>query len=701
MYSESYSKFLNNLGLKIKHANKELLELNDIFVYPDLEHVTSKSAITYKEISSKKSLSQFDFQYILGTEKSGKSTLVKKYCADLGNHYDVIVLNGKEIKHTQTDELIRTFKKKYNISKDFNKKLALIIDDFQDCKLNDRYIEDFFKNIHSDFKKIIFFVDKQSFVGDRAKHLNSNFETLEIKSFGHVKRNELYTKWYSLGLENIAISDDNDLIHKVDTLANHFDLLLRKNVMDSKPINILTIIQTLDNINLSRDFTLTSYGHCYNTLILGLLNKSGVKPQDFDSILSFISFLSFKLFSDNKNKFNNSYLYLIIENYKENYILLEDIEVILLNSNILYINERDEYLFSQPYIYFFCCSRYIANNQNKMSDVIEKLCNGIHTEHYANILIFLVHHSTSSEFLEKILNHGSKILSSITPHQLTASENHYFNNNFRDVIENEMKLIRLEEKNIFSERNKLLKEKDKLSDDHPIDTALEDFETDISKDDIKENLEFNEMQDANSAFRCLEVLGQIAKNNYGSLQKDRLQGLITESYVLGLKSLSFFLDIFIKSDSEVKDFMLSIIKERKLISDDEALKLAERMIFQICNSICQYMINFISKSTASSYLEPIINEIISKNNNPAYRLIFIQSQLRLGKLPKLEIRELYQDEKDNNLLVTNLLKRMIINFTYIHKVELKDKNWIASNLHISHKDQINKLPENSLIKTVL
>lgn len=129
MYSESYSKFLNNLGLKIKHANKELLELNDIFVYPDLEHVTSKSAITYKEISSKKSLSQFDFQYILGTEKSGKSTLVKKYCADLGNHYDVIVLNGKEIKHTQTDELIRTFKKKYNISKDFNKKLALIIDD--------------------------------------------------------------------------------------------------------------------------------------------------------------------------------------------------------------------------------------------------------------------------------------------------------------------------------------------------------------------------------------------------------------------------------------------------------------------------------------------------------------------------------------------------------------------------------------------
>ncbi len=518
------------MGLKIKHPNKDHLALDDLFVYPDLEHVTSRSsAITYTEISAKKSLQKFQYQYILGTEKSGKSTLVRKYCSDLSQNYDVILLDGCEIKHTKTEELIRVFKKKFGIEKEFNRDLALIIDDFHDCNLNDRYIDDFFKNICSDFKTIIFFVDKQRFVGDRAKHLNSNFDTFEIKSFGHLKRNELYTKWYNIGLENVAVSDDKDFIEKIDTLTSHFDLLLRKNVMDSKPINILTIIQTLDNINLSRDFTLTSYGHCYNTLILGLLNKAGVKPQDFDSILSFLSYLSFKIFSDEKNKFSNAYLFSVIEEYKQTYILFENIENILLDSNILYINENEDYIFSQPYIYFFCCSRYIAHNEKKLPTILKKLCDGIHTEYYANILIFLVHHSTSDEFLNQILTHSTKILNQIHPHRLTQAENLHFNSTFKDVIENEIKQIRLEQKNIFDEREKLLSARDKSSNDHPIDTALENINSEIPKKDIKENIEFYEMQDANSAFRCLEVLGQIAKNNYGSLQKEKLNQLLTES----------------------------------------------------------------------------------------------------------------------------------------------------------------------------
>lgn len=703
-YSQNFSDFVKELGLKIKHPKKDVLELEDIFVYPDLEHISSRSSITYKEISSEKTLNQFNFQYILGTEKSGKSTLLKKYCQDLIlNNYNVIVLDGEEIKHTQTEELIRTYKKKFNITKNItDKKTALIVDDFHKCKLNDRYIDKFFSNITKDFSKIIFFIDKQNFVGDRVKHLNLKFETLEIKSFGYVKRNELYTKWYSINLDEIAISDDKELINKIDILTNHFDLLLRKNVMDSKPINILTIIQTLDNINLSRDFSLTSYGHCYNTLILGLLNKAGVKPQEFDSVLSFISYLAFNLFSENKNKFDTSFLFSILSNYKEKYILIENIEEILINSNILYINSNDEYLFSQQYIYYFCCSRYIANHQKNMADVLIKLCDGIHTEHYANILIFLVHHSTSPDFLEYILNHGNKILETTSPHHLTTEQNYYFNNTFREVIENEIKHIRLEEKNIFIERKKILEERDKSSNDHPIENALVEIDPQIkNNNEIQENLEYNEMQEANSAFRCLEVIGQIAKNNYGSLEKEKLNNLLNTSFTLGLKSLSYFLNIFIHSDSDVKEFMISIIKEKNITSNENAIHLAEKMIFQICNSICQYMINFISKSTASTHLETIFDELLLKNSNPAYKLIYIQSQLRLGKIPKQEIKDLYIEEKDNNLIVCNILKRMIINFTYIHKVDLKDKNWISTNLNISHNEQFNKMPENSLIKKVL
>ena len=339
--------------------------------------------------------------------------------------------------------------------------------------------------------------------------------------------------------------------------------------------------------------------------------------------------------------------------------------------------------------------------QQSLSDVIRELCEGIHTEHYANILIFLVHHSTSPDFLEYILNHSNKILENSIPHHLSAEENFFFNNTFRDVIENEIKHIRIEEKNIFDERNKILEEKDKNINDHPIENAFDAIDDNSHKNEIQDNLEYNEMQEANSAFRCLEVIGQIAKNNYGSLEIEKLNTLLNTSYTLGLKSLSFFLNIFINSDSEVKDFMISIIKEKSLTSDEEALFLVEKMIFQICNSICQYMINFISKSTASTHLEPILQNLLINNPSPAYKLIHIQSQLRLGKIPKVEIKDLFLEANDNNLIVTNILKRMVINYTYIHKVDLKDKNWISANLNIKNSDQFNKLPETSLIKKVL
>ena len=62
--AEGLLSFINELGLKIKHPKKELLQLNDIFVYPDLEHITSRTSITYKELSSFNSLHKFNFQYI-------------------------------------------------------------------------------------------------------------------------------------------------------------------------------------------------------------------------------------------------------------------------------------------------------------------------------------------------------------------------------------------------------------------------------------------------------------------------------------------------------------------------------------------------------------------------------------------------------------------------------------------------------------
>ncbi|MCU7226104.1 hypothetical protein OC498_14655, partial [Acinetobacter bohemicus] len=130
-----------------------------------------------------------------------------------------------------------------------------------------------------------------------------------------------------------------------------------------------------------------------------------------------------------------------------------------------------------------------------------------------------------------------------------------------------------------------------------------------------------------------------------------------------------------KSDNELKEFMISIIQEKNKTSEEEALSIAEKMIFEMCRSVCRYLINFIAKATASPQLDQIINDLLLKNSNPAYQLIFIQTQLQLGRIPKREIKVLYENENENekNMIVTTLLQNMVLNYIYMNKIDFSEK----------------------------
>lgn len=238
--------------------------------------------------------------------------------------------------------------------------------------------------------------------------------------------------------------------------------------------------------------------------------------------------------------------------------------------------------------------------------MVKNLCETIHTEESANILIFLVHHSNSTDFLDYILEYSSDLLEGFQPHYLTIDQNTILNEKFRKILSKEIAQISLLNKNIYEERSKSLALRDKTEEpDTILDSAINSFED--SKEELKEELEqsaeLKQINDSSTIFRCLEVLGQIAKNKHGSFNRTRLENLLDSSYGLGLKSLSFFLDILMKSDNELKEFMISIIQEKNKTSEEEALSMAEKMIFEMCRSVCRYLINFIAKATASPQLD--------------------------------------------------------------------------------------------------
>lgn len=693
--NKKLNDYLDSLGVLIKHVKKDYLKINDIFVYPDIKDINNQDVIKKNNSTVSQILKKYDYIYFLGTEETGKTTLLKKIAKDyLDNNQKIILLNGSDIKTNKVENLIQKFYEKYSLETFGNlDDVILIIDDFSKQNIKDEILKNLLDDFCSRFKKVIIFIDKNSFIQNTPKYLNSHFNEVEILPFGHLKRHEIIKKWVTIG-EDEATTISNEMYAKIDGLSSHFDIIMKKNIMDSRPIYIISIMQTLENLSMTNgNYSLTSYGQCYHVLIISMLNKANISmTQDLDGVMNFLSFLGYYFYNENIEEISEddfSYLY---EEYKKKFVPPSNIKKILLESGILASLDNDNLRFSQKYLFYFCCAKYISDNSEKMKSVITHLCQNIHNEKTANILIFLVHHLRGTSLLDEILTHTVCLLSNVKIFDMTAEANR----NFKKILGEELQKIAFETKNIEEQRVELLKKKDQFETDvDSIELAMADH--DISTKDLEETIEFSILQEATSALRSIEVLGQIAKNRHSSIGIEDLTSILSTTYDTGLKVLNFYLSFFKDSEDDLKLILKSLIMdENKNYSDQEAIKISEKLIYKLCFSICFYMIQLISKATAHLKLIEISDQLSNNIETPAYKLIHIYSRLSISpKIPKKHIKEMIRDNKKNPL-VFSLLKNIIANHIYLHNLEYQDMQWIQSQFEISIDSQIIASKDNKM-----
>lgn len=693
-----YQSYLNDLGIVIKHAKKDFLSLNDIFIYPDIKCVDDNNAINKYKWSVKEIVEKYDFLYFLGGEESGKTSLMKRLASDYldGGYYPVTV-NFENNRTTELEKLISIFNEKYGLNFQLSKeKTILLIDDFSKLNLKDSYLDDFLRKVTDSCFKVFIFVDKSKFFMNSNKYLKYKFQEVEILNFGYAKRNELYKKWYEIGEDNEIIKIDNVMYKKVDALASHFDTLMKKNIMDSRPIYILTIIQTLENMSTGNNYQLTSYGQCYYVLLTGMLKKAKISlTNDLDGILNFLSYLAYYLFSHNLECFSDEELKIIIFEYDKRYISPRNIKDVLFDSGVIVYGNDLNMKFSQKYLYYFCCAKHLADNAIELNSEIISLCKNMHNENKANILIFLVHHLRSTNILQEILSHAICLMDGVRSFDMDLDAI----KDFKGLLGEEIQKIVYEDKNSEEQRELLYRKMDADEDSDFMNFTSHEDKIEITKDSLSESLDFTLFQQATSSIKSIEVLGQIAKNRHSSINRDDLKDILMVGYDNGLKVLNFYLNIFKDAESDLKEFIKSIISEKEKISGDDAAKIAEKIIHQVCFSICMYIIQLVSKSTAHSQLLEISENLVDQKNTPAYNLINLYSRLIIQKdIPKSLIKKI-KKENESNTLVYSLMRQLVVGHLYLHEVEYKDKQWIQDNLNIKVRDQI-RATTNTALKQI-
>lgn len=704
--SECFMEFLLDVGAKYYHPIKESLFLPDIYVYPTVKDIlkTRSPKEMNKTLSSETVLKEVIGKLIIlvGAEKSGKTSL----CKSLYNEFYKagflpIYINGYDIKSATMEDfdknLHRSIERQYNfqaieyVEQVKGEEKILVIDDFNKTTLNSKYKHRFLTNLRQKYPNIILTVDDlfpvvEILYKDKDSNpLMKNSKQYQILEFGHQLRHKLIEKWLLLGQEQSL--DEPELTKKIDYAKKIVDTIIGKNFVPSRPIYLLIILQTIE-AGRPHDLKESAYGHYYQFLITQSLSKLVKQHDEIDAFYSFLTELAYFLYTKKLKEINRESLQKFhawfckdeykISNSFVTMINMDKLVEILKNSSIIY-GYSETYEFRYKYIYYYFVAKYFAIHlsKDKIRDEVQRLLGMLYVEEYANIIIFLTHHSKEEFIIEGILKNAQQIFSEILPIK------------FENDIEAINKLIDdipqmvLEERDVRENRERIMQIKD----------AIEEEEKE--KNELKENNELPEappdnmdiFMKLNLCFKYIEIIGQLLKNYHGSLNAKSRYKLGVEAYNLGMRGLNFFIGGLENNIESVVKEITSSIESDKPLDDDKIEIISKKIVFSLCFFISTGFIKKVSASIGHEKLSETFNEILENNPTNSFNLIDMSIKLDFyNNFPFAELKELTKLFEQNGLQYV-ILQRLVINYLYMFPTNEKDKQKICSLLGISMVNQ--------------
>lgn len=688
--SEYLSK-INDLGIRITHPDKENLSLNDVFIYPDLEEITDeKNTDPLSSENLKNADSLYKKCFLLGEEVSGKTALSFQLQKDLNQiKFISLYINASDIKKSDLKSLdailVRKFEQQYNNSPHYVKffrnilekstdSIVLIIDDYDSLNIKRSEMQvEFLKTINSRFENIFIFGNKKLEIEVLAKsdmvEILKDFKIFNLKELGHLLRDKLVHKWITLNdEENFS---DSEFYEKKDSITNKINIAVGTNFIPTYPLYILTMLQLTDDASKLK-LQGSSYAELYRYLITQALGNASAKVEDFDFFNTYLSYVAYSCFRNRKKQLSQDEINSIFKEYCHEMELekkFDSVHSILLKAKILKYEEKS-YKFNHNYSYYFFVARYLADNINEQETIkdIKVITSKLYTNEFANIIIFLIHHTKDPLIIDRIVEESTNLFNYKTPFILSKEET----NKTNSLLQEEIKFS-LKESSPKDYRQKELREKDKAEESVKKTNKKEDY-------DLERELDL--FAKINLSFKLIEIQGQIVKNYYGSLKSNKKTEILDEISKLGFRGLRIAMESFSEFQDAIKNDIQEKVKEKKLFSEGDIDRVLNKILFAFHTSLTSLFIKKVSDSIASRDLLLSIDKLEERNQNPAIQLTNIAVKLNFPNgLDKKSVLDLDKEFKDN-FLAKSILRAFVIEHLYKFDVRFSEKQSICDNLGI-------------------
>lgn len=326
--------------------------------------------------------------------------------------------------------------------------------------------------------------------------------------------------------------------------------------------------------------------------------------------------------------------------------------------------------FKYPYIYYFFVGKKISeaySGSNEIQSKVEHLIENLHREDFANILIFVAHHTKDTWIISRLQSVLSKLFEEHSPASLEKEQLSFMDDFMRQIPD-----LILEQREVQKERdnhNENLDNQERLSNSSEDDNSL----------DILANI--------NKTFKGMEIAGQIIKNRHASLKRDSLSVLAEDGINSGLRFLKFFIEISDITKNEIIKVIASHISENQNLTNIEIEKHAENAYLQLTYGVINGVVRKIATSVGSKEAIEIYSSIEQKNKTPA--LLLLKQSIELHFLKRIDIKSITDslDSLKGNFVCTRILKELIIQHIYMFPVGFREKQQLSKLLGLSVKGQ--------------
>lgn len=684
--TDAFSGNLSDAGANLTHADKDNVTIDDIYVYPDLQERVQEPAVL-RPMSAERLLPKIlegGRLLVAGEEKSGKSGLLLKFFKELRTQGKVPVYldaaSGSFKANADAARRIqRAIESQYAnpqvVEMMPKERRVLLIDNIDRTKASRNFLPHLLEYADTHFFGLVCTADRQfeysGLLSKEAADALAKLESYEMLRFGQKLRHKMIKKWYSLS----DIINKTELDQRVYDAESVINSVIGKKLVPELPIYILILLQSLEQ-QRHGEIQNGGYGHYYQYLITKSLGEVGVKPMELNEYFNYFAQLAWFMMSTGERQVDHIELQGFNQTFSARFTTV-DLETRLnqlLRARIL-SKSGDYYAFSYPYIFYYFAGKFLSQSLSKeeTKDWVREACKKLHVRENSDTILFLTHHTNEPWVIELIAGVLGDCFSDVKPMALNGDTGAV-----DALVESASQLV-LEMGNVDENQERYREFGDSIS-------ALADDEPGADPNTEGDGLAF--MAKWNLLMKTAEILGQILKNYYGSLEKTQKAAYLSQVFDGPLRAIRGVFE-GISGDIEGLITQMDSVLDwdgKKDLTQDERRKKAKEVAFHLLGMMGYGTIAAMSSYVASDKLREDIRNVVQNNPTNAYRLVEIATRLlRPGSPPLQDVKRLAEDLKDQPYAF-QILQTLGFQHMYLYHTSESDKQALCSYLNLTFTD---------------